>query len=168
MNIPVCIQTARLTIRNFIPEDAADLYEILGDAQTMQYCEPPYNLAKTKQFLQSFCMEREGGLAAVDTGSGKMIGYILFKKITKGEYELGWFFNRKFWGRGYAYEACSAVIRYAFRVRSANKVFAETIDSVKSTGLMKKLGMRLEDTQEIQTGMTASGRACLYTYALYK
>lgn len=41
MNIPVCIQTARLTIRNFIPEDAADLYEILGDAQTMQYCEPP-------------------------------------------------------------------------------------------------------------------------------
>lgn len=35
MNIPVCIQTARLTIRNFIPEDAADLYEILGDAQTM-------------------------------------------------------------------------------------------------------------------------------------
>ena len=67
MNIPVCIQTARLTIRNFIPEDAADLYEILGDAQTMQYCEPPYDLAKTKQFLQSFCMEREGGLAAVDT-----------------------------------------------------------------------------------------------------
>lgn len=168
MTIPVCIQTARLTIRNFIPEDAADLYEILGDAQTMQYCEPPYDLAKTKQFLQSFCMEREGGLAAVDTGSGKMIGYILFKEITEDEYELGWFFNRKFWGRGYAYEACSAVIRYAFQVRSANKVFAETIDTVKSTGLMKKLGMQLEDTQEIQTEMTASGRACLYTYALYR
>ena len=31
------LDTPRLTIRSFVPEDAADLQEILGDAQTMEY-----------------------------------------------------------------------------------------------------------------------------------
>ena len=47
------LDTPRLTIRSFVPEDAADLQEILGDAQTMEYSEPPYDLEKTKQFLAS-------------------------------------------------------------------------------------------------------------------
>ena len=168
MGTPVLLETTRLIIRNFVPKDAADLHEILGDARTMQYCEPPYDFAKTEQFLQNFCVERGGGLAAAEKSSGKVIGYILFKEISPGEYELGWFFNRKIWGRGYAYEACCAVIDYAFRVRKADKIIAETIDTVKSLGLMKRLGMRLEATQEIQTEMTASGRAVLHTCVLYK
>ena len=48
------IETPRMMIRNFIPEDAADLQEIFGDAETMEYSEPPYDLEKTKQFLASF------------------------------------------------------------------------------------------------------------------
>ncbi len=44
------IETARLILREFQPEDAADLQEILGDWETMRYCEPPYDLEKTKSF----------------------------------------------------------------------------------------------------------------------
>ena len=75
------LDTPRLTIRNFTPEDAADLQEILGDAQTMEYSEPPYDLEKTKQFLSSFCIERGGGVAAVHRETNKVIGYILFSEI---------------------------------------------------------------------------------------
>ena len=75
------LDTPRLTIRNFIPEDAADLQEILGDAQTMEYSEPPYDLEKTKQFLASFCIDRGGGVAAVHRETNKVIGYILFHQI---------------------------------------------------------------------------------------
>ena len=46
------IETPRMLIRNFIPEDANDLYEILGDAETMEYSEPPYDMDKTKLYCR--------------------------------------------------------------------------------------------------------------------
>lgn len=137
--------TPRLIIRNFIPEDAADLHEILGDAETMEYSEPPYDFEKTRRFLASFCISRGGAVAAVHRECGKAIGYILFCEIQPGEYELGWFFNRRFWRQGYAYEACKAVIDYAFCTMGVQKIVAESIDGVKAVGLMQKLGMRLEE-----------------------
>lgn len=141
------IETPRMMIRNFIPEDAADLHEILGDTETMEYSEPPYDLEKTKQFLASFCIAQGRAVAAVHRESGKVIGYILFSEMQSGECELGWFFNRRFWRQGYAYEACKAVIDYAFRTMEVQKIVAETIDGVKAVGLMQKLGMRLEEIQ---------------------
>ena len=45
------IETKRLVIRNFTSDDANDLYDILGDAETMKYCEPAYDFEKTKDFL---------------------------------------------------------------------------------------------------------------------
>ena len=160
------IETPRMIVRDFIPEDAADLQEILGDDETMKYCEPAYDFEKTEKFLTSFCIGRKGAVAAVHKESGKMIGYILFNEIDEGIYELGWFFNRSFWRQGYAYESCKAVIDYAFGELKAHKVFAETIDAVKSVGLMKKLGMRLESIQTHQTEDTHGNWVDLYFYSL--
>ena len=138
------LETPRIIIRDFTPDDAADLHEILGDAETMEYCEPAYNFEKTKAFLTSFCIGRKGAVAAVHKESGALVGYILFNEFDGGVYELGWFFNRRFWRQGLAFESCKAVIDYAFTERKAHKIFAETIDAVKSVGLMRKLGMQPE------------------------
>ena len=113
----------------------------------MKYCEPAYSLEKTKAFLTSFCIDRHGALAAVLRESGKLVGYILFSELETGVYELGWFFNRRFWRQGLAWESCKAVIDYAFSQRNARRVFAETIDAEKSVGLMRKLGMKPEGIQ---------------------
>ena len=143
------IETLRLRIRDFITEDAVDLQEILGDAETMAHCEPPYDMEKTKQFLHDFCIEKKGAMAAVQKESGKVIGYILFNSFGEGEYEIGWIFNRAYWRRGYAYEACSAVIGYAFGQLKARRIFAETVDLEKSVPLMCKLGMHKAGVEQI-------------------
>ena len=44
------IETARMTIRDFKTEDTADLHEILGDAETMEHCEPAYDFRKRRSF----------------------------------------------------------------------------------------------------------------------
>ena len=160
------IETPRLLIRDFTHEDAADLHEILGDAETMEHCEPSYGFEKTKEFLTSFCIGRKSAFAAVHKETGKMIGYILFNELEKGVFELGWFFNRSFWRQGLAYESCKAVIDYAFAERKAHKVFAETIDTVKSVGLMQKLGMKLEGIQRSHTRDNYGNWADLYFYGL--
>ena len=95
-----------------------------------------------------------------------MIGYILFNEMDEGIYELGWFFNRSFWRQGYAYESCKAVIDYAFGELKAHKVFSETIDAVKSIGLIEKLGMKLESIQTHQTEDTHGNWVDLYFYSL--
>ena len=95
-----------------------------------------------------------------------MIGYILFNEIDPRVYEMGWFFNRNYWRQGYASEACKAVINYAFRELNPHKIFAETIDGVKSVGLMQKLGMKLEGTQRSQMKDTNGNQADLYLYGL--
>lgn len=160
------IETTRLLVRAFLMDDASDLYEILSDDETMKYCEPPYDFEKTKKFLAEFCIERKGAVAAVHKQSGKVIGYILFNEYTENVYEMGWFFNRKYWQNGYAYEACQAVIDHAFTKLKAHKIFAETIDSVKSVALMKKLGMQSEGIQRSHTKDLNGQWTDLYVYGL--
>lgn len=155
------LEMPRLIIRDFVPGDAADLHEILGDPETMKYCEPAYDFEKTRRFLASFCIARGGAMAAVHKQSAKAIGYMLFNETSPREYELGWFINRHFWRQGYAFEACQALIDYAFNVLGAQKVFAETVDPVGSIGLMHKLGMRPEELQHDPLNKTTR-----YIYAL--
>ena len=59
-------ETERMMVRSFQEGDLPDLQEILGDAQTMVYMEPPYTLEQTARFLQDFCIGRKGALAAED------------------------------------------------------------------------------------------------------
>lgn len=160
------VETPRMLIRNFVPEDASDLYEILGDEETMRNCEPAYSFEKTEDFLHSFCIDRNGALAAVHKQTGKVIGYILFHEQGNGVYEMGYFFNRSFWRQGYAFESCKAVLDDAFEELHAHKVFAETIDTTKSVNLMLKLGMQLEGVQRSHVKNLQGGWADLYLYGL--
>lgn len=162
------IETPRMLIRGFCLDDAADLHEIFGDTETMENCEPAYDPAKTKDFLSSFCISRQGALAAVHKDSNKVIGYILFNEYEEDLYEIGWIFNRRFWRQGYAYESCKAVIDHAFNECSAHKIFAETIDAVKSVSLMRKLGMQPEGIQRSHTKDTHGNWADLYFYGLLR
>lgn len=160
------IETPRMVIRPFTMEDADDLQAILGDAETMAYSEVAYDLEKTKAFLASFCIAQHGAVAAVHKESGRLIGYILFHEIDAGVYEMGWFYHRGYWGQGYAYESCKAVVDDAFGKQHAHKIFAETIDGVKSVGLMKKLGMQPEGVQRSQVRDQQGRWADLYLYGL--
>lgn len=158
------IETNRLLIRDFAPEDVNDLQTILGDAETMRYSEPTYDLEKTGKFLTEFCIGKQGAVAAVCKDSGKVIGYILFHPWSDGVYEIGWFFNRNYWRQGYAYEACSALMDYGFREMRIHKIVAETIDGQRSVPLMEKLGMRREGLQRSQVKDKAGNWADLYLY----
>ena len=155
-----------MIIRDFTPDDVVDLYDIFGNDETMQNCEPAYDFEKTQKFLTSFCIDRKGAVAAVHKESGKMIGYILFNEFDEDVYEIGWIYNRNYWRQGYAYESCKAVIDYAFGERKAHKIFAEAIDAVKSVGLMKKFGMQLEGIQRSQVKNNRGNWEDLYFYGL--
>lgn len=160
------IETDRMVIRDFIMDDLNDMHDIFGDDETMKNCEPAYTIYKTADFLQTFCIERRGAVAAVHKDTGKVIGYILFNEYDEEVYEIGWIYNKDYWRQGYAFESCKAVIDYAFNNMNVHKIFAEAIDGMKSVGLMKKLGMKLEGIQRSQTKDHFGNWADLYFYGI--
>ena len=160
------LETERMTVRDFAMDDLEDLQAILGDEETMAYSEPTYTRERTAEFLRQFCVEKKGAVAAVLKATGRVIGYILFHELDEGVYEMGWFFNRTCWGKGYALEACKAVVYHAFNQQNAHKIFAETIDGGRSVGLMKKLGMKPEGIRRSQVKDRSGTWADLYLYGL--
>ena len=160
------ILTQRLVIRPFVMADAPELQAILGDEEAMAYLEPPYDLAKTEAFLRDFCIGRQGALAAVLRASGQLIGYLLFHEVEPDVYEIGWVFHRAHWRQGYAYEASRALMQYAFETLGAHRVTAETVDPIRTAGLMKKLGMRLEGMEPMSADGHEGRWREMYLYGL--
>lgn len=97
------IETPRLTLRDFTPADGPALHAILGDGEVMAFSEPPYTPAQTQAFLEQFCIARRGGLACVEKATGQLVGYLLFSPLGEQVWELGWFFRRDTWGKGFAH-----------------------------------------------------------------
>lgn len=158
------IETDRMIVRDFNPDDVHDLHEIFCDDETMQNCEPAYDFQKTQEFLEAFCIAKRGAVAAVLKDSKKVIGYILFKPWEENIYEIGWIFNKKYWRQGYAYEACSELMAYGFCEMNIHKVVAETIDTQKSIPMMEKLGMKREGIQRSQAKDHLGNWTDLYLY----
>ena len=160
------LETDRLRIRDFKLSDIDDLYEIFSDDEVMEYIEPVYDRNKTLNFLKEFCIEHKGAFACVNKENEKVIGYIIFNEYEDKVYELGWIFNKEYWGKGYAYESCDAVIKYAFSEMKIHKIFSETVDNIKSVNLMKKLGMQLEGVQKSHTIDNHGNWKDVYLYGL--
>ena len=116
--------------------------------------------------MKDFCIGHKGAFACVNKENEKVIGYIIFNEYEDKVYELGWIFNKEYWGKGYAYESCDAVIKYAFSEMKIHKIFAETIDNIKSVNLIKKLGMQLEGIQKSHTTDNHGNWKDVYLYGL--
>lgn len=163
------LETDRMILRNFTIEDLNDFHEIFSDPIVMENTEPPYDSEKSKEFLNSFCIERKppGGFAATLKETGKVIGYVLFKSIDYPEiYEIGWIFNKDYWRKGYAFEICSELVRHAFEDMKLHKICAEAIDAHKSVSLMKKLGMQQEGVHRKACKHNGIEWRDLYWYAI--
>ena len=147
----ILAETGRTLLRHFVPENLEDLHEIFSDPQVMEYIEEPFDRKRTRDFLEDVCIARSRALAVVHKDSGKLIGYALCSdRLEAGVYEIGWIFNRAYWGQGLAFEAIQAMIAHCFHSLNAHKVWAEAVDSQKSLGLMRKLGLVEEGIQRQQ------------------
>ena len=88
------------------------------------------------------------GIWQVD--SNQLIGTCCFDKIHRNfrRVNLGYNLSSKFWGSGYASEACQAIIEWAFDKglgTPVNRIQAITVpENVKSEKVLKRLGFQQE------------------------
>lgn len=134
------METNRLILRKYKETDLEDLYEYLSDPQTLKY-EPykPMSMDETKDNLK-WRISTDEMIAAEEKQSKKMIGNIYLGKRDFNTLEIGFVFNRKYWGSGYARESCQAVIEKA-AADSVHRIYAECDpENTASWHLLERLG----------------------------
>lgn len=74
----------------------------------------------------------------------RVVGLVGLLAVDEGV-ELAWFLDPACWGRGYATEAASAAVGFAFGTLGLDSVTAKTeIDNARSRAVMERLGMVYE------------------------
>lgn len=138
------IYTERLVIRPFDKGDGPGLYRYLSDPQVVFY-EPYEAFTPEEAAAEAERRAENPAFYAVALNDGRLIGNLYLGLEEYNACELGYVFNRDYWGRGYAFEAASAILGYAFNVQKAHRVFAMcNPDNENSWRLLERLGMRRE------------------------
>jgi ribosomal-protein-alanine N-acetyltransferase len=120
------LETTRLLLREFTPEDTDALALVLSDPETMRYYPAPYDRAGVEQWIERNRQRYQDdgvGLWAMelkktqDSEVHKPIGDcgVIVQQV-EGErfYEIGYHLRRDFWGQGLATEAAVACRDWAF------------------------------------------------------
>ena len=140
----ILAETQRLILRRYKEEDLRDLFEYLSDAQVVEY-EPykPLTMDETRENLERR-IETDEMIAVELKDSRKMIGNVYLGKREFGALEIGYVFNRAYWGHGYAAESCEALIRQAFS-GGIHRIYAECDPcNERSWRLLEALGFQRE------------------------
>lgn len=139
-------KTGRLVIRRFCPSDSEDFAEILTDPEVCRF-EPSGVFTSEKALAEAAKLAEDGRFfAVVLKENNKLIGKLFFEdKAFYGAYEIGYTFNRSYWGKGYALEAVRGMFRFAFENMNVRRIIAEAdIKNTRSTKLLERAGMRRE------------------------
>lgn len=134
------IETKRLLLRRFKEEDLHDLYEYLSDPEVVKY--EPYKAMTEDEVRENlqWRISTDEMIAVVEKSTQKLIGNIYFGNRDFESKEIGYVFNKKFWGKGYAKEAARAIICNAFD-NGVHRIFAECDpNNMSSWKLLEALG----------------------------
>ena len=124
------IETGRLIIREFVPEDLEALYRIYESADT-RFLQPlsedrEEELEKLKSYIQYVYGFYGFGLWAVCLKeTGALIGRCGLQVMfigDEGEYEMGYMISGAYQGMGYGGEAVRAILEYAGEELEAPRV----------------------------------------------
>jgi RimJ/RimL family protein N-acetyltransferase len=147
------VETQRLVLREFQPEDFRQLAPILANPQVMKFS--PTGILSTLQtrdkiegFIASYTKYGFGKWAVILKESNELIGYcgIAVEKIDdKDEKEIGYRLDPRFWVKGLATEAASATLQYGFNKLKLPYILGIVERAnVASVKVLEKLGMEYE------------------------
>lgn len=144
------LETTRLKLRRFALDDEGLLYRLHSDDAVMRYMGGVKTVAQNRSLLEERILryyDEYPGLgvwATTERDSGRFVGFHLINNI-QGErlMQIGYCLLPSDWGKGYASEMCSALLRYAFVSLKLPKLNAITdLGNVASQQVLLKSGLQ--------------------------
>ena len=141
----IYIETERIIIRNFKQKDAEGLLEYLshprvncfaGDRLCSREAAWAYMQYSPKDMLRYAVSLKKDDF---------IIGDVFALRENEDTYNVGWHFNKRFEGKGFACEAAAGLLDYLFREAGARRIYGFVEDdNIRSKRLCERLGMRRE------------------------
>ena len=149
------VETSRLTLRPFVAADFDAVQAMRSDAGVACYLyEEPLSPDDTRILLErkmaAPSWAREGDwltVAVVERATGTTVGDLSLRWVSEGDRtaEIGFIFDPRHQGKGFATEAARAMVEWAFTSAGLHRVIGRTeARNSASIRVLEKLGMRLE------------------------
>ena len=150
------MQTQRLLLRPFEPDDAEHLFQLNEDWDCIKYTgdkafknlEEAENLVKNYDHYEKYGF---GRWTVLDKTSGEFLGWCGLKYDENlNEYDLGFRFLKEHWGRGYATEASELCLKMGFEKFKMPEIVGRVIpENIASIKVLEKLGMIYCETRNL-------------------
>ena len=148
------VETERLLLREFRPEDEHDIHAYASDPEVVRLMIwGPNTPEMTKTYLAGALKEQDEwprasvSLAIELKSERRVIGSIglRIKDEKNRAADIGYVLSRAYWRQGYMSEAARAILDAAFRTLDLHRVWATCdVRNRASYGVMERLGMRRE------------------------
>lgn len=151
------IETERLLLRPWQPEDAEDMYELARDPEIGAGCgfNAHKSIEESRDIVQMF-MRSHATFAVVPKDLDRVVGAAALKLSdecslgsSEDECDVGYWIGKPFWGNGYAPEAVLTLLRLAFEELHLKRVWAGYFDgNEKSKRVLEKCGFVYHHTNK--------------------
>jgi [ribosomal protein S5]-alanine N-acetyltransferase len=148
------VETERLILREFLKSDWKAVHEYASDPEVVQFLEfGPNSADESLSFLEGTlaCQKekprRIWEFAITLKENGRLIGAcgIRLRAEDNEQAEMGYCYNRHYWGNGYASEAARAVVDFGFRSLKLHRIVASCdSNNLASAAVLRNAGMQQE------------------------
>ena len=162
------LETERLILRRWEPEDAEDLFYYASDPDVGPIAGwPPHRSVEESRSVIATVFCGEEAYAVCLKTDGKAIGAIELKlnghtdMTERGdECEIGYWIGKPFWGQGLIPEAAREMLRHAFEDLGMNRVWAGYYEgNVRSRRVQEKVGFRFQwKSEEVEVPLLQETR----------
>jgi len=138
-------RTPRLLLRPGFPEDAPALAAAIADkaiVMNLAVVPWPYSMRDAEAFLAKPRDPVLPSLLIFERGlrAPQLVGACGLARRPSGSVELGYWIARAYWGRGFATEACTALVEIARTLGLPSLEGSHFIDNPASARVLEKLG----------------------------
>lgn len=148
----IILETERLMLRKINHDDREELLQIWGDAETMRMFPKTLNSQEMSDWIDRNLQRYESyghGLWAVILKEGQQFagdcGLVIQEVDGIEELEIGYHFNRNFWGRGLATEAARRCMDYAFNQVGSHRIISMIRpENLPSQRVAERNGLKIE------------------------
>jgi ribosomal-protein-alanine N-acetyltransferase len=148
----IIVQTPRIVVREFLPEEQNTYLNHFKDEMVLQYIPKrsrEERIGIFRKALEQYPVNKKLGIWGIfNKADGDFIGSCLLRPFNgePGIVELGYSMDRKYWGMGIATEMAKAMIAHSLSDPNTLEIVAVTIlENVGSRRVLEKAGFKRMD-----------------------
>src|SRR5690554_4484833 len=146
------LKTSRVILREFRYSDLDSVHNYASDIEVVRYMEwGPNSIKETEEFIEQAIKSKDVNprkqFELAVTKEKQLIGScgLVITNLEAKQAYIGYCFNKKYWGMGFATESANKLLDFGFSELSLHRIHATCdVNNTGSERVLQKIGMKKE------------------------